>query len=642
MRSLIRTPITWGMQGNWDEAVKVSFQAPQDENRIKSVSIGLSFDDYDYALFTDATGKARSHTFVLKDIWKRPGEDSVIHACIGIEDTDGNLSYTQYARSLANEYGHPCIVNMRGFQREDGSGLVDFFYDYTEEREVAFGNATLKISSDDGQTYDVPITTAIGDIGSGIRTGLDRHIVWDPTVDAVKVSNKWLTAVITMTSASGTPAVGDMVSGTFVIDLPASKARPSVLFVENEKAQYGEIGGEDIKNRDLPIVIAESSSSTSESIISTSGSQSTQSQKSSSQSMAPCLWMPPNMTSDSTPYPFIIYSSPSTSPGWKACDSDILTSCWNAPIPAYLQIYMGPGSVNPYHNPSKYRICVGTSKVPKSYWPYSWKLYGISGSWHLLDSRDLFDSWSYSATLGSYAEFNISDHGPFSWYHLSVSRVRSGTVLRVYDLRIYSCYNESSSSTSSRSSMSSLSSSSFNSSSSTVFMSSSSSVSPSSESSSSTTSNMALTPIMTDWNVPPPYEVTESSYSYGRRGWRAFDGDYSGSSNSSWWFNLDANPTTHPEWVELYYGGEKEYVTGYSITAYSHATAPVTWILKGSLDGSIWKVVDHRENQVFSGHPLQLSFVIQDPGAYRRYKLEVYQCGGYSGNLTLISGIKFS
>ncbi|MCP4545970.1 MAG: VCBS repeat-containing protein [bacterium] len=44
-------------------------------------------------------------------------------------------------------------------------------------------NVTLKVSSDGGETWNVPVKTVEGDIGAGIQSGANKQIIWSASID---------------------------------------------------------------------------------------------------------------------------------------------------------------------------------------------------------------------------------------------------------------------------------------------------------------------------------------------------------------------------------------------------------------------------------------------------------------------------
>lgn len=92
--------------------------------------------------------------------------------------------------------------NIQASQRRNGSRMVDVYYDLWSPPNptVAIG---MMVSDNGGATYSITPQTTSLDIGSGIRPGLRRHIVWDAGKDlpgAVGSNYK-----IMLTASTGTP-----------------------------------------------------------------------------------------------------------------------------------------------------------------------------------------------------------------------------------------------------------------------------------------------------------------------------------------------------------------------------------------------------------------------------------------------------
>ncbi|MCL2151882.1 MAG: GH92 family glycosyl hydrolase [Oscillospiraceae bacterium] len=71
-----------------------------------------------------------------------------------------------------------------------------------------------------------------------------------------------------------------------------------------------------------------------------------------------------------------------------------------------------------------------------------------------------------------------------------------------------------------------------------------------------------------------------------------------------------------------YYFAKGAVIDMYTLTSSTSATAPTEWVLSGSLDGSIWKELDVRKNQVFEWERYTRPFAIESPGRYKYYKIE--------------------
>jgi len=72
----------------------------------------------------------------------------------------------------------PIASNISVSQRTDGSKIIDIYYDVIDADGDTL-TISLYISSDDGANWDITPTQVTGDIGSGILSGNNKHIVWN-------------------------------------------------------------------------------------------------------------------------------------------------------------------------------------------------------------------------------------------------------------------------------------------------------------------------------------------------------------------------------------------------------------------------------------------------------------------------------
>ncbi|MGP3985121.1 GH92 family glycosyl hydrolase [Streptomyces sp. KR80] len=63
-------------------------------------------------------------------------------------------------------------------------------------------------------------------------------------------------------------------------------------------------------------------------------------------------------------------------------------------------------------------------------------------------------------------------------------------------------------------------------------------------------------------------------------------------------------------------------VAYYTLTSAKRDQAPTAWVLKGSTDGTAWKVLDRRTDESFAWDRQTRVFSIPDQGSYRHYRLE--------------------
>ena len=86
------------------------------------------------------------------------------------------------------------VTNVRGVQQSSGSKLVDIYYDLNgAEGETYTVEAVLE-----GATEAVKATSLTGDVGKGIKSGQNRHIVWDAGADWMNKKG-FVKAVVTAT-----------------------------------------------------------------------------------------------------------------------------------------------------------------------------------------------------------------------------------------------------------------------------------------------------------------------------------------------------------------------------------------------------------------------------------------------------------
>ena len=82
------------------------------------------------------------------------------------------------ASSLYAQNHSPVVENVSASQRTDGSKIVDIYYDVYDE----YGDTltiSMEISDDDGQNWNIIPTHTSGDIGQGILSGTNKHIIWN-------------------------------------------------------------------------------------------------------------------------------------------------------------------------------------------------------------------------------------------------------------------------------------------------------------------------------------------------------------------------------------------------------------------------------------------------------------------------------
>ena len=230
------------------------------EDRVASLSCGAAIDGHDYMMIDDPTGEVRGFDFDFDLLKKEITSESVINIIIKIMDYDGNIQESAFSKMFPIENNRCFIDNMTISQRNDGSMLVDVFYDLVSPNEVDPALVTFYIS-DASEHYVVPTTTATGDIGEGVPTGPKRHIIWNPTTDYADGGGISIRAMVRAYSYR-TQNYYSAESGSLILASPS--ITPIIAFIsDSEKAKYGIQDGELFKNLSVEFAAINSSSTSS-------------------------------------------------------------------------------------------------------------------------------------------------------------------------------------------------------------------------------------------------------------------------------------------------------------------------------------------------------------------------------------------
>jgi sulfatase modifying factor 1 len=76
----------------------------------------------------------------------------------------------------------PVVSNVTANQRHDGSKIIDIRFDLADADGDAC-NVSMLVSNDNGQTWDVSVSSLSGAVGPGILQGTNKLIVWDSSTD---------------------------------------------------------------------------------------------------------------------------------------------------------------------------------------------------------------------------------------------------------------------------------------------------------------------------------------------------------------------------------------------------------------------------------------------------------------------------
>jgi uncharacterized protein (TIGR02145 family) len=80
--------------------------------------------------------------------------------------------------NLSAQNQPPVVENVIFNQRTDGSSIVDIYYDVQNPTGHPMA-LTMEVSDDNGATWNFPCVQITGDVGSGITSGTNKHIVWN-------------------------------------------------------------------------------------------------------------------------------------------------------------------------------------------------------------------------------------------------------------------------------------------------------------------------------------------------------------------------------------------------------------------------------------------------------------------------------
>ena len=72
----------------------------------------------------------------------------------------------------------PTVSNVSFLQRTDGSLIVDVYYDLNDPEDDTI-LVTMKVSDDNGTSWNFSCDSISGDVGSGITSGTGKHIEWN-------------------------------------------------------------------------------------------------------------------------------------------------------------------------------------------------------------------------------------------------------------------------------------------------------------------------------------------------------------------------------------------------------------------------------------------------------------------------------
>jgi len=233
-----------------ESSIRVDFVVLSREDDIKTIAVGAAVDDFNYLMQVDKTGKIRTFEFDFLVIEKFIYDCSSINIVIRIVGIDGYVTDCGFARNLAIENGYPYVSNPR-ITKDEKSGLISIWYDYSSQYEIDPANVDIVLSDDNGKTWLVETTSLIGDVGQGIATGVNRRVTWDPAIDLPNASVVPITALVSITNSDGIEAKGQSRTGTILVTT-VKAAKPVITIVSpHEKTRYAKQYGQMFKNEQI-------------------------------------------------------------------------------------------------------------------------------------------------------------------------------------------------------------------------------------------------------------------------------------------------------------------------------------------------------------------------------------------------------
>lgn len=208
---------------------------------------------------------SQSFTFVWDVGLDLPNtEDSSVYVRLQSNDsiTDSNVAVSA---AFAIDTAGPAIANLSATQTASTDN-VSIQYDLTDNSGA--GNmVVLALSSDSGATFDVPITSATGDIGS-VVAGAGREIIWNAGVDFADQENSTMKARLSATDSFGnagetvdsTDFAVDTLTPTVVVNSVAQAAGSALVDVNYNLADLSacdvsfEISSDNGATWDVPVV----------------------------------------------------------------------------------------------------------------------------------------------------------------------------------------------------------------------------------------------------------------------------------------------------------------------------------------------------------------------------------------------------
>jgi hypothetical protein len=143
----------------------------------------------------------------------------IVTVQIDIEDINNTASSFIRTMPIQGYTEKPFIYEIRAYQRNDGSGMVNIDYVYEGLGEINNAYVYAQFSNTNGVTWsEIPTNSLKGDFGYNVIPGC-RRITWNPTIDMnVAEILEPLLCRLTLYDSDAKLAEGYSISGPIVID----------------------------------------------------------------------------------------------------------------------------------------------------------------------------------------------------------------------------------------------------------------------------------------------------------------------------------------------------------------------------------------------------------------------------------------
>ena len=115
-------------------------------------------------------------------------------------------------------------------QRQDGSELVDIYYDYFSSSTISPANVSAFVSTNGTDYASIPIPSIIGDYGCGVMTGRNR-IIWKTNTISSKSTSVYIK--LSVFDSDGNPNLG-VNTAIGILDLNPPSVNIRRLSIEEE------------------------------------------------------------------------------------------------------------------------------------------------------------------------------------------------------------------------------------------------------------------------------------------------------------------------------------------------------------------------------------------------------------------------